>query len=179
MPVAEPSSNRGVEIVRRFLDEAGIRYETFEHAPTFSTLEEAAAVRAEPRNAAKTLLLHDHTGWRLAVLPASHRLDIDRARRLLRATRHLRLATEDEMATAFPSYDVGALPPVGPMLPAPEAIDIRLLYRDQIVCAGGDHQHAIRLDPRDLLRLSEPRVGDICEPDPVEHHKGFSSLPKP
>lgn len=35
------------------------------------------------------------------------------------------------MATAFPSYDVGALPPVGPMLPAPGAIDIRLLFRER------------------------------------------------
>lgn len=179
MPVAEPSSDRGVEIVKRFLDEAGVRYETIEHPPTFSTLEEAVAVGAEPHHAAKTLALHDHSGWRLAVLPANHRLDIDRARRLLQATRHLRLATEDEMATAFPSYDVGALPPVGPMLPAPEVIDIRLLYREQIVCAGGDHRHAIQLDPRDLLRLSEPRVGDICEPDVVEHHKRFSELPTP
>jgi Ala-tRNA(Pro) deacylase len=179
MTVAEHSGERGVEIVKRFLDRAGIRYETLEHAPTFSTLEEAAAVGAEPRDAAKTLVLHDHTGWRLAVVPANHRLDIDRARRLLRATRHLRLATEDEMATAFPSYDVGALPPAGPDLPVPEAIDIRLLYRDRIVCAGGDHRHAIQLDPRDLLRLSEPRVGDICEPDAVEHRKGFSRLPTP
>ena len=179
MPIAEPSSDRGIEIVKRFLDEAGVRYETLEHPPTFSTLEEAAAVGAEPRNAAKALLLHDHAGWRLAVVPANHRLDIDRARRLLHATSHLRLATEDEMATAFPSYDVGALPPVGPMLPAPEAIDIRLLYRDQIVCAGGDHRHAIQLDPRDLIRLSEPRIGDICEPDVVQHRKGFSELPTP
>ena len=179
MPVDQPSGERGIEIVKHFLDEAGIRYESLEHTPTFSTLEEAVAVGAEPRHAAKTLVLHDHTGWRLAVLPANHRLDMERARRLLDATRHLRLATEDEMATAFPSYDVGALPPVGPMLPAPEAIDIRLLYRDKIVCAGGDHQHAIRLDPRDLIRLSEPRVGDLCQPDIVEHHKGFSQLPTP
>ena len=179
MPVDEPSGDRGVEIVKRFLDEAGIRYDALEHAATFSTLEEAEAVGVEPRDAAKTLVLRDHTEWRLAVLPANHRLDIDRARRLLRATPHLRLATEDEMASAFPSYDVGALPPVGPMLPAPEAIDIRLLYRDRIVCAGGDHRHAIQLDPRDLIGLIEPRVGDICEPDVIEHHKRFSELPTP
>ena len=179
MPVADPSGEHGVEIVKRFLDDAGVRYEAIEHAPTFSTLDEAKAVGENPRDTAKTLALHDRGGWRLAVLPAGHRLDVDRARRLLGATRHLRLATEKEMANAFPAFDVGALPPVGPLLPRPEVIDIRLLYRDHIVCAGGDHRHAIRLDPRDLIRLSEPRVGDICEPDPIQHRKGFSQLPTP
>jgi prolyl-tRNA editing enzyme YbaK/EbsC (Cys-tRNA(Pro) deacylase) len=82
------------------------------------------------------------------------------------------------MATAFPQFDVGALPPVGPMLPLPEVVDVRLLYKDHVVVAGGDHRHAIRLDPRDLVRIAEPRVGDISEHDPVEHRKGFADLPR-
>jgi Ala-tRNA(Pro) deacylase len=168
-----PSTDHGVAVVTRFLEQAGI-----EHEPTYSTLAEAEAVHADPRHTAKTLALHDHAGWRIAVLPANHRLDLDRARRLLGASRHLRLASEEEMAVAFPAFDVGALPAVGPMLPLPEVIDVRLLYRDRVVCAGGDHRHAIRLDPRDLIRLAEPRVGDICEHDKVPHRKGFAELPQ-
>jgi len=166
-----------VDLVRRHLEEAGVAYELLEHLPTFSSHDEAQAIGEDLRHAAKTLVLHDRDEWWLAVIPANHRLDIDRARRLLRATRHLRLATEQEMKTAFPQFEVGALPPVGPELPKPEVLDIRLLYRDHIVCAGGDHRHAIRLDPRDLIRLTEPRVGDICEHDVVEHRKGFVDLP--
>jgi Ala-tRNA(Pro) deacylase len=171
-------AEQGVAVVARFLAEAGIAHEILEHEPTYSTLGEAEAVHADPRHSAKTLALHDREGWRLAVLPANHRLDLERARRLLGGTRHLRLATEEEMAAAFPAFDVGALPPVGPMLPLPEVVDVRLLYRDHVVCPGGDHRHAVRLDPRDLVRLSEPRVGDICEHDPVPHRKGFAELPK-
>jgi Ala-tRNA(Pro) deacylase len=170
---------RGIALVAGFLEEAGVEHEVLEHEPTFSTLEEAVAVHADPRHSAKTLALHDRGGWRLAVLPANHRLDVERARRLLGGSNHLRLATEEEMRTAFPAFDVGALPPVGPMLPLPEVIDVRLLYCDDVICAGGDHRHTIRLDPRDLMRLSEPRVGDICEHDEREHRKGFADLPKP
>ena len=166
-----------VELVRSYLAEAGVTHEVLEHSPTFSASDEAEAVGAQLRDAAKTLALRDHDRWWLAVMPAGHRLDIDRARRLLRASRHLRLGTEEEMRSAFPQYEVGALPPVGPQLPAPELIDVRLLYRERIVCAGGDHRHAIRLDPRELIRLTEPRVGDICEHDVVEHRKGFVDLP--
>src|SRR5215217_4996493 len=178
MAAAGPSSEHGVAVVTRFLEEAGVEHEVIEHEPTYSTLEEADAVHADPRHSAKTLALHDRGGWRIAVLPANHRLDVDRARSLLAGTRHLRLGTEEEMAAAFPAFDVGALPPVGPMLPLPEVIDVRLLYRGHVVCPGGDNCHAIRLDPPDLIRLSEPRHGDLCKHDKLEHRKGFVDLAK-
>ena len=108
-------------------------------------------------------------------MPANRRLDLDRARRLLGGTAHLRLATEEEMQEAFPFFDVGALPPVGPMLPLPEVLDVRLLYRDAVLCAGGDHRHGVRLDPRDLVRVAEPRVGDLCEPDDPARRKDFAA----
>ena len=174
----ESSTEHGVALVAHFLREAGIAHDVIEHAPTYSAIQEARAVRSEPRHTAKTLLLHDRDGWRIAVLPANHRLDLDRARALLGATQHLRLATEEEMQEAFPMFDVGALPPVGPMLPLPEVVDVRLLYHAEVVCPGGDHRHALRLDPRDLVRLAEPRVGDLCEHDMPPRRKDFANLPK-
>src|SRR4051794_28049611 len=95
----------GVAAVARFLDEAGVEHEVLAHDATFSAGEEAQATGEEPRHTAKTLLLHDHAGWRLAVLPANHRLDLDKARRLLGGSRHLRLATEEEIAQGFPAFD--------------------------------------------------------------------------
>jgi len=171
------ADEHGVGVLARFLDETAIEYEVLEHQPVYAADDEAQSVGEPLQFAAKTLALHDRGGWRVAVLPSNQRLDLDRARRLLGATSHLRLATEDEMASAFPQFDVGALPPVGPMLPLPEVVDVRLLYKDHVVFSGGDHRHAIRLDPRDLVRLAEPRVGDICQHEPVPHRKGFTDLP--
>src|SRR5215813_2655016 len=166
--------SEGADAVARFLDEAGVEYVLIEHAPTYSAEQEAQAAGEEPRHTAKTLLLHDHGGWRLAVLPATHRLDLDKARRLLGGTRHLRLATEEEIAQEFPAFDVGALPPVGPQLPLPEVVDVRLLYRDHVICAAGDHRHGVRIDPRDILRVAEPRVGDLCEHEGPPRRKDFA-----
>jgi Ala-tRNA(Pro) deacylase len=174
---AHPSSEHGVAAVTRFLENAGVAHEVLEHEPTYASLDEAEAVGADPLHTVKTLALHDRGGWRIAVLPANHRLDLDRARRLLAGTAHLRLASEEEMTAAFPDFEVGALPPVAMASPLPEVIDVRLLYRDHVICAGGDHRHAIRLDPRDLVRIAEPRVGDICEHDAQPHRKGFVDLP--
>jgi Ala-tRNA(Pro) deacylase len=178
MATSAPSTERGVALVSHFLKEAGIDHDVVEHPPTYSAVQEARAAHEEPRHTAKTLLLHDREGWRLAVIPANRRLDMTKARRLLGGTTHLRLATEEEMRQVFPAFDVGALPPVGPQLPLPEAVDIRLIYRDRVLCAGGDHRHAVRLDPRDLVRVSEPRVGDLCEREGGPHRKDYAELPK-
>ena len=178
MTASAPSTERGAALVRHVLQEAGIAHDVVEHEPTYSAIEEARVMHEEPRHSAKTILLHDRGGWSLAVIPANRRLDIARARKLLGGSHHMRLATEDEMRTAFPAFDVGALPPVGSPLPLPEAVDVRLIYRDHVVCAGGDHRHAVRLDPRDLVRLTEPRVGDLCEHEASQHRKDFAELPR-
>jgi Ala-tRNA(Pro) deacylase len=168
----------GVTAVARFLEAAGVPHDVLEHEPTYSAAEEAHATGEEPRHTAKTLLLHDHGGWRIAVVPASHRLDLEKARRLLDGTRHLRLATEEELAAEFPAFEPGTLPPVGSGLPLPEVVDVRLLYRDHVVFPGGDHRHGVRLDPRDLIRLAEPRVGDLCEHEGPPRRKDFADLPR-
>jgi hypothetical protein len=67
---------------------------------------------------AKTLALHYHGSYKLVVIPASRRLDLSRLRQLSGGSTHLRLATEHEMERDFPDFEVGALPPFGPLLPA-------------------------------------------------------------
>src|SRR5919108_2059751 len=166
----------GIDAVTTFLEAKGVRYEVVEHRPTFSAAAEARAAGSELQEAAKTLALHDRDGYRMAVIPASHRLDMQRVRELLGGSSHLRLATEAELERDFPMFDVGAMPPLGPMVPMPEIIDVHLLYHDKILCAGGDHRHSIRLDPRDLVRMCEPRVASLCEVP--EGRSRFRDLPR-
>ena len=172
---APTAETRGIAAVTAFLDDQGVAYEVVEHRPTFSAAAEARASGTEPREAAKTLVLHDREGYRLAVIPALRRLDLQRVRELLGGTSHLRLATEEELERDFPRFEGGAMPPLGPMVPVPEIIDVHLLYHERILCAGGDHRHSLRMDPRDLLRLCEPRVAALCEPP--EGHSRFRDMP--
>jgi Ala-tRNA(Pro) deacylase len=153
----------GVRAVSDYLEAEGIAHELIEHEPTMSATAEAATVRVLPQRVAKTVVLHDGSAYVLAVVPASHRLDLHKLRELLGATRRLRLAIEDEMAAEFRTFEVGAMPPVGPSLPAVEVVDRRLLEHDRVLCAGGDHRHSILIDARDLLRATGARAADICE----------------
>ena len=157
------------------LDAAGVSYEIVEHQPAFTAADEADAAGRAPRETAKTLVLLDHDSVRLAVIPASRRLDVDRVRGALGAGRHLRLATEEEAAERFPQFEVGAVPLFAAEA-VTEVIDTRLLYHDTVLCPAGDHRHSVLLDPRDLFRLAEPRVADICARAPGDHR--FADVPR-
>lgn len=157
-------AERVIDRTIRHMDGLEIPYEVIEHRQTFSAASEASAAGVRPENAAKSVLLHDGDGYRLVVIQASDRLDLGKVRDLLDTSRgKLRLATEDEMATDFSEFELGAIPPLGEMLPAPEIVDRGVLEHDRVLCNGGDHTHSVLLDPNDIVRASDARVDDVCE----------------
>ena len=156
------NATHGIEAVRAFLDRQGVPYELAVHEATFAALSEANVAGIDPHETAKTVILHDRGGFSAAVIPASERLDLRKARALLGATSHLRLASEEEIEQAFPDFDPGALPPFPALLAIPEVVDRRLTEPERILCSGGDHQHSLVISPRVLERLGPPIVGDLC-----------------
>jgi prolyl-tRNA editing enzyme YbaK/EbsC (Cys-tRNA(Pro) deacylase) len=164
-PKTAPTSamtSTGVAALVEYLDGQALAYQLVEHPPTMSATAEAKATGRPPAQVAKTVVLQDGAAYALAIIPASEQLDLRKLRALLGASRRLRLATEKEMARDFPAFEVGAVPPVGPSLPIAEVVDRRLLEEPRILCAGGDHRHSIVLDPRELVRITEATVADVC-----------------
>jgi Ala-tRNA(Pro) deacylase len=153
----------GIDAVHRYLDEQGVAHDVVDHEQTFSAAQEAKAAGVPPDHAAKTMVLREDREYMLAVIPASHRLDLHKVRDALEASSGLRLASEAEMEADFAVFDVGAVPPLGPVEPTASAVDERLLEHDRILCSGGDHRHSVLLDPRDLARLSDAKIADLCE----------------
>jgi Ala-tRNA(Pro) deacylase len=155
------SVQEGHAAVTEFLERAGVPYEVVEHERTQTAAAEARAAGVPPADVAKTVVLRDQEGLRLAVIPASHRLDLHKVKREL-GSKGLRLVTEQEMEQEFSDFEVGAVPPFGPMFHALELVDGRLMDHDRILCGGGDHEHGVLVDPHDVVRASQARVADIC-----------------
>jgi Ala-tRNA(Pro) deacylase len=155
------AAQQGIDAVTAFLDGSGVRYEVLEHQQTFSAREDARASGVSPEDEAKGVLLRLDDGYCLAVIPASEQLDLRKVREIVGGA--ARLATEREMAADYDQFDVGALPPFGPMLAAKEIVDRRMLDHDTIVVAGGDHRHSIRIDPNELVQVASPMLADICQ----------------
>jgi len=152
-----------VEAIAGYLEGAEVAFELVAHEPAMSATAEAHAAGISPEQVAKTIVLHDGSAYVIAAIPASERLDLRKLRELVGASRRLRLASEVEIARALPSFDVGAIPPFGPMLPAAELLDIRLASQERILCPAGDHRHSVLLDPREVVRITAATVADICE----------------
>lgn len=156
------SVQAGLAAVTAFLERQGVPYEVVEHERTQTAAAEARAAGVPAADVAKTIVLRDDDGLRLAVIPASERLDIHKLREAL-ASKGLRLVSEQELADEFDQFELGAVPPFGSMFDALELVDERLLEHDRILCSGGDHEHGVLVDPRDVVRAGEARVVDICE----------------
>lgn len=156
------SVQAGHTAVTEFLEREGVPYEVVEHERTQTAAAEARAAGMPPSDVAKTVVLRDEEGVRLAVVPSSERLDMHKVKREL-GSRGLRLVSEQEMAEEFDEFEVGAVPPFGPMFQALELVDQRLLDHDRILCCGGDHEHGVLVDPNDVVQAGRARVADICE----------------
>jgi Ala-tRNA(Pro) deacylase len=156
-------ANTRVEAIVEFLEGASVPFELLEHEPVMSASAEARIADQPPEKVAKTIVLHDGSAYVIAAVSAADRLDLHKLRELLGASRQLRLASEAEIARDFPSLEVGAVPPFGPMVPAAEVIDSALAAQRQILCPAGDHRHSVLVEPRDVVRLTAARVAEIRE----------------
>ena len=148
------------DAVTGYLDEQHVDYEIVEHDERFTAAAEARAAGVGPANAAKEVALRSGDRYVLAVVPASERLDLKKVRDVL-GDPELRLATENELAAAFPQFELGALPPFGGLLGIAQIVDDRLLDHDQVLCNGGDHRHSLKVDPGEIVRAAGARLADL------------------
>lgn len=156
-------STTGSARVTQYLEGQGIAFRLIEHPRTTSAFADARATHHRPESVAKTIVLREGSGYVVAVIPASERLDLKKLRELTGGSRRLQLVAESEMSEEFPTFEVGATPPFGTDLPGAEVVDSRLLDEDRVICASGDHAHSVLIDPRDLVAIAGARVGDICQ----------------
>jgi hypothetical protein len=101
-------TRHGVELVTRLLEEEGAGWRMVAHEETSTAVDDAGLADVEPARAAKTVLLRDRDAWRVAVVPATERVDLDKARAAFRASGHLRLADEAEIESGFHDFEPGA-----------------------------------------------------------------------
>ena len=132
--------------VQRYLAGQGIEYAILSHPITGSSSETAQSAHISATCIAKTVVLRDGVagdGYLLAVVPASHHLDLE----LVRGTlgRSVALASEQEIGRLFPDCDLGAIPPLGPAYGLDVVLDDSLAGLDEVCFEGGDHRTLVRV----------------------------------
>lgn len=148
-----------------YLQDRHVSFDVLRHEDTFDSQHLAESVHVSGRQVAKTVLLRMDHGYQyaVAILPATHLIDLEAVGRLLGGAR-LELATEYEIAQRCPDCETGALPPFGSMYGLETVLDESLRSAEQIVFEGNTHQEAIRMAGADFIKLENPLVGDFARP---------------
>jgi Ala-tRNA(Pro) deacylase len=132
--------------MQRYLQERGVGYEVLTHPFTGSSSETAQSAHVSGDRIAKTVVLRDGDaadGYMLAVIPASHHLDLDRLQKWL--GRSVALASEQEIGKLFPDCDLGAIPPLGEAYGLDVVLDDSLAGLDEVCFEGGDHRSLVKV----------------------------------
>jgi len=136
--------------VHAALTAAGVDARIEEFPSSTRTAQEAAdTVGTSVGQIVKSLVFLAGSSPVMALVSGVNRLD---PRRLAELTDAVRRTT---------GYSIGGVPPIGFPAPIPTFIDRDLLQYDVVWAAAGTPRHVFPIAPRELVRITGGRVGDL------------------
>lgn len=153
------------------LEKRGVTFEATSHPETYTSVDEARALGIAADEVLKAVMLNTASGYRLAVVPASRRLDMKLVEKAL-GDKHARLATEQELELDFPGYELGALPPLGSLLSVPTYVDPEVMEHEMIVFAAGSRTDSVKVRTKDLFRDEPVSISPLTRHPEEEEERG-------
>ena len=144
-----------------FLDSRHIPYQAFSHSRAYTAQGTAQAQHLSGKRLAKVVMIiaNDQKPI-MAVVPASHRVDLEQLGQVLNMN-GIRLATEEEFKDLFPECELGAMPPFGNIYHMEVWIDEKLKSYPAISFNAGTHAEIIQMAFADFDRLVQPKVASF------------------
>ena len=161
--------------LKTFLDNEHVKYVSIGHSPAFTAQEVAATAHIPGKELAKTVMVKLGGKMAMAVVPASHRVDLDRLCEAAGAS-EAEIASEPEFRGLFPNCDLGAMPPFGNLWEMPVYVSSALAEDLEIAFSAGSHSEVIRLAYDDFARLVQPVVASFSTktlPGPPRDRRGI------
>jgi Ala-tRNA(Pro) deacylase len=144
------------------LREESIEFELLPHRRTVRAASEARVLGVLAQTVAKTLVACDDDGRHIrAVVPATTRLSLERLAQAVGA-KHVRLLTESELVSAYPQFELGAVPPFAGPAGDLTVIDRALAESDHVVLEAGVHDTSLRLRTDDLIRIADAQLAEVA-----------------
>jgi Ala-tRNA(Pro) deacylase len=137
--------------VQEYLLKEHIPYDVVVHSPTWDSARSAQAAHVSGDWLAKSVMLEDEDGYVMAVIPASHRLDLLAVRQEL--NRELGLSTEHTLASLFKDCAPGAIPPLGSAYGIDTVVERMLTRAPEVYLEGGDHCSLVHLKGQEFQRV--------------------------
>jgi Ala-tRNA(Pro) deacylase len=143
--------------LKDFLDSHDVRYITIIHSPAYTAQAIAHSAHVSGKELAKTVILKVDGKLVMAVLPATHKVNIDVFKSAVGAG-SVDLAEERDFMDAFPGCELGAMPPFGNLWNVDVYVAQRLKEDETIAFNAGTHTELIQMAYADFERLVKPKV---------------------
>src|SRR4051812_25733007 len=141
--------------IREYLQGRRIWFEVLLHCPAATASRRAQRIHVAGRCVAKVVLVKAAGRALLAVLPATHRIDLHRLASVLDED-EVRIATEDEVERVFNDCERGALPPFGRLYGLQTIVDPSLGGNDELIFVTNLRHEGIRMRYRDYEAIEIP-----------------------
>ena len=145
----------------KFLDEHGIDHEILEHKTVYTAFDLAQTTKKKLQEIAKTLAIKADQKYVLVVVPASHRLDLGKLKKLLKAKK-LEIVKETQIAKAF-KVKPGTLTPLAKFHNVPVYVDKALLKSKLVVVNAGSYTESLAMKAKDLLTVGAEAAGNFAK----------------
>ena len=146
--------------LKDYLDELKINYDLVNHQHTDCSMETAAAAHVPGDQLVKSVILKDEDEYLMAVVPSTYHVQLSDLPSQF--NRHMRLVSEDEIATIFTDCEVGAIPPIGTPYYVDMIVDKKLLDCKELYIEAGDHENLVHLDGYSFRKLvRDAQQGDF------------------
>jgi Ala-tRNA(Pro) deacylase len=133
------------------LNKIGVNFDLVSHAHSRNSMQSARMSKLPPSQIAKAVILHDGDRYRMCVIPANHRLILERVNAHMHG--NYRLATEREVAMLFDDCEIGAVPALGQVYGMPVSWEVEFNHAKDVYLESGDHEHLIHLQHGAFMEL--------------------------
>lgn len=146
-----------------YIADRHLAWEAVTHRQSDTSLEAAQLAHVPPERIAKAVVLKGHSGYLMAVIPASDHLDVKELGEAL--ADELTLVPERTLTGLFGDCAPGAVPPVGAAYGICTLWDESLGGWPDVYFEGGDHQTLVHMSGPEfesLMRKGAARLPARC-----------------
>jgi Ala-tRNA(Pro) deacylase len=135
--------------LQNYLDKNKIKHEILKHKKVFTVYDKAQTLGRKLGEIAKTLAVKADKIYALVVVPASHRVDLGKLKKILKVKK-LEIAKEQALNKIF-KMKPGTHVPFGTFHKIPVYIDKALLKNKLVIVSGGSYTESLKMKAKDLL----------------------------
>jgi Cys-tRNA(Pro) deacylase len=151
------------EVIRRYLDGHGVKYQLHVvDGPTMTAQDAAARLQVPLETIIKSILFVDERKMPvLAILTGDKRVDRNKLSSVAGVSK-VRIATP-EATKELAGFEVGAMPPLGHKNRFMTIVDRKVMSLGKVYGGSGTMKALMEIDPQDIARLTDAKVDDISE----------------